>query len=259
LSTGKRLQNAGGRRGKMKLPIDWDDFLKTHLDLNKWYPELERFLSLYPTIMPDRSHIFNVFSYMRPDQVRVVLLGEDPYPRLTSANGVAFWDVEISSWQDKTNGNSLKNILKALLVAKGFASYQTPVSECRKIAQAQGILSPPQLFRLWLNQGVLLINTALTFSGRTDKKAHFKFWKPFHLALIEALNNRPDSPVYILWGKKAQNWEEEILISIDHKSKIIKQGHPTFIHQFLRKAEPDWSPFIEIEKRTQLQWVGFYE
>jgi len=109
---------------------------------------------------------------------------------------------------------------------------------------------------LWLNQGVLLVNTALTFSGKADKKAHFAFWKPFHLALIKALNSRKEPPVYILWGKKAQNWKAAILESIDDRSKIIQQGHPTFIHQFLRKEQPEWSPFEEIESRLQFRMSG---
>jgi uracil DNA glycosylase len=239
----------------MNLPREWERFLQTHIDTETLYLELDRFLNSFSAVMPARPQIFSVFNYMHPEQVRAVLYGEDPYPRSTSANGVAFWDAEISSWQDKTNGNSLKNMLKALLVHQGVATYATPIAECRRIAEKQDFASPPELFRLWLNQGVLLVNTALTFSGKADKKAHFAFWKPFHLALIKALNSRKESPVYILWGKKAQNWEEDILGSIDENSKIIRQGHPTFIHQFLRKEQPSWSPFAEIEAKTRLQWI----
>ncbi len=239
----------------MRLPREWEQFLETYLNANHWYMEMEQFLNTFPQVTPVPQQIFSVFKYMHPEQVRVVLYGEDPYPRISSANGVAFWDAEISSWQNKTNGNSLKNMLKALLVQQGLATYETPISECRQIAVSQGLVAPPELFRLWLKQGVLLVNTALTFSGKEHKKAHFTFWKPFHLALIKALNNRKESPFYILWGKKAQNWEAVILDSIDDHSKIIKQGHPTFIHQFLRKEQPNWSPFAEIKTKTQLQWI----
>ncbi len=238
----------------MRLGYEWERFLEPYLSLEQWYIELDAFVNRFPQIMPIRSKIFSVFTYMKPEQVRVVLYGEDPYPRIRSANGVAFWDAEIVSWDDKTNGNSLKNILKALLVHRGLATYETPLSECRRIAAQHGVVSPPELFRLWLNQGVLLVNTALTFSQKEDKKTHFNFWLSFHLALIEALNKRKESPVYILWGKKAQLWEKDILESIDDPAKIIKQGHPTFIHQFLRKNEPTWSPFAEIEAKTQLKW-----
>ncbi len=240
----------------MQLPQEWELFLEPYLNLTEFYTALKRHLHRYSNVLPDPPLLFNVFTFMNPQQVRVVLLGEDPYPRRTSANGVAFWDAEVKHWDDKTNGNSLKNILKALLVSQGLATYETPVSQCRRIAGQKGIVSPPELFRLWLRQGVLLVNTSLTFSGKEDKRAHFTFWKPFHLALLRALNSRSVSPWYILWGKKAQQWETEILHSIDDTRKIIKQGHPTFIHQFLRKEEPAWSPFTEIQRLTGIQWLA---
>ncbi len=113
---------------------------------------------------------------------------------------------------------------------------------------------PPKLFRFWLEQGVLLINTALTYGGSDHKKAHFAFWQPFHQALIRALNQRESAPYYVLWGRKAWRWEKEIQIDLDNTQKVIKQGHPTFIHQFLRKTQPDYSPFKEIQEKTGIVW-----
>ncbi len=238
----------------MKLPQNWELFLSEYLDMNQFYSELNILIRQSEQIMPYPELIFNVFQYMEPEQVKVVLFGEDPYPRLSSANGVAFWDAEIKSWTDKTNGNSLKNMLKALLVARGLAEYQTPIAQCRLIAQKANFLTPPQLFEHWLKQGILLVNVALTFAGSNEKKKHFLFWQPFHHALIKALNTNPENPIYILWGKKAQNWEEMIAHSIDEPGKIIKQGHPTFIHQFLHKDEPNYSPFTDIIEKTGLNW-----
>jgi uracil-DNA glycosylase len=206
-------------------------------------------------IIPEKNKIFAVFDHIKPEQVSCVLFGEDPYPRLSSACGIAFWDKEVNSWNDKTNGNSLKNILKAALVEKGFATYESSIQECRLIAGENDFLSPPELFELWLDQGILLINSALTFSGSSDKKEHLIFWYSFHSALINTLNIQiPSSPFYILWGKKAQKWEVEINRTIDDRQKIIKQGHPTFIHQFLDKDQTTYSPFSEIIRKTALSW-----
>ena len=212
------------------------------------------FIKEQDTIIPREEQIFNVFNYMKPADVRCVLYGEDPYPRLTSACGVAFWDKEINSWNDKTNGNSLKNMLKALLVAENLANYKTTIAECRNIAAANGIKAPSELFEYWLGQGVLLINTALTFSGQKSKRDHFNFWQPFHKALIKALNSQP-KPYYVLWGKKAQNWENEIFKSSNNPEKVIKQGHPTFIHQFLKADEPGYSPFVQLAEKTGIKWL----
>ncbi len=233
-----------------QLPINWETFLAPKFDFVTFYKKLNRLIKSSEFITPLSEMIFNVFKYVEPDQVRCVIFGEDPYPRFTSANGVAFWDAEINSWNDKTNGSSLKNILKALLVAEGLADYHASIAECRKIAEHENIVSPPDLFKLWLKQGVLLVNTSMTFAGPENKKEHFKFWQPFHRALIRALNLRTESPYYILWGKKAQKWDNDILLTIDDNDKIIKQGHPTFIHQFLKKDEPGYSPFTEIINKT---------
>ena len=239
-----------------RLPKEWEIFLnQDNFDIYSFYRELEVFLNRFEFIIPTQDKIFNVFNYVNPAEVTCVLYGEDPYPRLSSACGVAFWDMEIKNWDDKTNGNSLKNILKALLVASGKATYKTSIEECRKIAVIENIKSPPGLFELWLNQGILLVNTSLTFSGSKFKKEHFIFWQPFHKQILKALNNRNKNPYYILWGSKAQKWENIIIESIDDRSKIIKQGHPTFIHQFLDPANPYFSPFTEIINKTKLNWI----
>ena len=236
------------------LPQAWESFLRPYLDLEKFYNDLRNFIKDYDLIIPRREQIFNVFNYMTPADVRCVLYGEDPYPRLSSACGVAFWDREINSWHDKTNGNSLKNMLKALLVAEKLANYRTTIAECRTIAASNSLKSPSELFEHWLQQGVLLLNTALTFSDQQSKAAHFNFWQPFHKALIKALNGH-SGPYYVLWGKKAQNWENEIIETVDDPSKIIKQGHPTFIHQFLKADQPDYSPFTQLSIQTGIKWV----
>ncbi len=237
-----------------RLPKIWEKFLAPYFSLNSFYNELDSFLQKYAIIIPKRELIFNVFNYMSPSEVRCILYGEDPYPRISSACGVAFWDKEVTTWNDKTNGNSLKNILKALLVSENLANYQTKIAECRNIAAAIGIKEPSQLFEHWLNQGVLLVNTSLTFTDKKSKAVHFNFWQPFHRALILALNSR-SNPYYILWGKKAQKWENEIFKSIDDTKRIIKQEHPTFIHQFLKADKPQYSPFKLLAAETGIRWI----
>jgi len=239
----------------MRLPKSWEEFLAENFDIKEFYTQLDNLLMKPPAVTPRKELIFNVFNFTKPENVKCVLYGEDPYPRITSANGVAFWDMEIKSWQDKTNGSSLKNIIKALLTAEGLADYKTPIAECRETACRENIRTPAKLFKLWLEQGVLLINTSLTFASSAEKTRHFKFWQPFQNALIKSLNSRRESPYYILWGRKAQAWEEEINKSIDSPQKIIKQGHPAFIHHFMDQNNPSFSPFIEIIQKTGLTWL----
>jgi uracil-DNA glycosylase len=238
-----------------RLPESWEDFLGDCLDLDLFYKNLIDFLSRFESILPEYSLLFNVFNFVSPEKVRCVVYGEDPYPRKTSACGIAFWDKEINQWNQKTRGSSLKNILKALLVAKGWADYDTTIERCRTIASCKAVKSPPELFEHWLNQGVFLINTALTYSGQAQKNAHFQFWKPFHETLIRRLNERSSSPYYVLWGKHAASRESLILKNIDNPNKIIKQNHPTFIHHFLDKDQKQYSPFVELYEKTGINWM----
>lgn len=239
----------------MRLPPEWKTFIEPYLNTCEFEQELKYFIEKQPFCLPQPEMIFHALQRVEPARVRCVLYGEDPYPRIASANGVAFWDAEIKTWDDKTNGNSLKNILKALLVARGLADYHTSIAQCRLIARQRKLPQPPQLFEQWLEEGILLINTAMTFAGSGNKREHFQFWQPFHLALIRALNQRSQSPVYVLWGRKAQQWKTAIEAGIDDKQKIICQGHPTFIHQFLDKTRPHWSPFNAIEQKSGLSWI----
>jgi len=238
-----------------RLPQAWEMFLADILNLEEFYRDLDSFLCGFQSIIPEPELIFHVFRRIQPQQVRCVLYGEDPYPRITSACGIAFWDREIENWDQKTQGNSLKNMMKALLVFQGWADYNTTAQECRKIARDKNIKSPPALFEHWLHQGVFLINTALSFSGKANKADHFRFWKPFHEVIIRKLGQLDSSPYYVLWGNKAASWEQLIRKNIDNPGKIIKQSHPTFIHQFLDKSDVRYSPFTELARKTQIQWI----
>ncbi|MGD9486950.1 MAG: uracil-DNA glycosylase family protein [Calditrichaceae bacterium] len=239
----------------MRLPESWEILLNPHLNMVEFYNSLDKFIEDYEILIPGKDLIFNAFHLSGPDRVKCVLYGEDPYPRISSACGIAFWDKEVNSWEDKTNGNSLKNMLKAMLTAEEYADYRTPIVECRKIARGINFKAPGKLFTHWIDQGIFLLNTSLTFSTKMDKKAHFMFWRPFQKAVIKSLNKREESPVYILWGNKAGNWEKDILESIDDSSKIIRQGHPTFIHQFMDPENITYSPFHDIIRKTGLDWV----
>ena len=235
----------------LKLPDNWELFLDDVIDFTLFYKNLDMFLNNFKKpIIPFPKNIFRLFELVPPENVKCVLFGEDPYPRITSANGVAFWDNEIKHWSDKTNGNSLKNILKALLTYRALSDYSKPISECRTIAEQTHFLQPDELFKKWLNEGVFLLNTSLTFTIKQDKNLHFQFWEPFLHTVINKLV-KTNSPYFILWGNKAKKWAS----NISEKDKIIEQGHPTFLHQFMNKNDLTYSPFTEIIEKTKLSWI----
>ncbi|GBG69973.1 hypothetical protein CBR_g4801 [Chara braunii] len=134
-------------------------------------------------VLPPYNQIFRALEMCPPEAVRAVILGQDPYPRRGDADGLAFSKPKIEG--------SLENILEALENDLG----------CQHIAfrrPATGSLTT------WAQQGVLLLNTALTVSPGMSG-SHLDEWKPFTTAVITALSNRqgPGIP-FALWGRKAQ-------------------------------------------------------
>lgn len=159
--------------------------------------------SLLTRCLPARPDIFKAFELLPPTQVRVVVLGQDPYPNVADAMGLAF-----SSPAPKLPA-SLRNIFKE------FAT------DLNRSAPVTGDLSH------WVTQGVLLANTALTVDQ--EGRSHFTYWAEFTRSWIQTLAGS-HAIVWILWGKHAQSWKATILESgkscgLEHA--IIESAHPS--------------------------------
>ena len=140
---------------------------------------------------PSKENIFNALKMLSVNEVKVVILGKDPYPNPKDAHGLAF-----SSKNDITP-DSLKNIFKAI-----DSTYNSNLFE-----KKQNDLTN------WAKQGVLLLNTGLTFQKVEDnseqtkiQNRNMKIWKPFVKIILSKLLAVTDSPlVMLLWGNDAQN------------------------------------------------------
>lgn len=138
---------------------------------------------------------------------KVVLLGQDPYPR--GANGLSF------AFDGTTTPPSLKNIFTCLRT-QGLVPLAGEPSRGRRISDA------PLTCDLvgWAEQGVLLLNYALT-TRPTVSGAHTDIWAPFTRALLEALAGLDSPPVFILLGEFAQRAADELLVM------KFEWGHPS--------------------------------
>ncbi len=149
---------------------------------------------------PTLKDVFTAFVKCPFDQVKVVIIGQDPYPNLGIADGIAF-----SCSKTRKTQPSLKYIFKAIeeTVYQGFPTHQDP-----------------DLSR-WAEQGVLCLNTALTC--QIDKVgSHYEIWSEFMFMVIDALNfNKPGVP-FILMGKQAHTFSPYI----NPTSHILKISHP---------------------------------
>ncbi|XXP77353.1 MAG: uracil-DNA glycosylase [Lettuce witches'-broom phytoplasma] len=149
-------------------------------------------------IFPPQKDIFNAFEFAPWEKVKVVILGQDPYPGVNQAHGLSF-----SVLNDKTPA-SLRNIFKEL---KNDLSLETKTNNLSN----------------WAFQGVLLLNAILTVEkGKPLSHSHIG-WQNFTKNILKTLN-RKEKIVYILWGKFAQTFEP--YIDAD-KNYIIKSTHPS--------------------------------
>ena len=172
------------------LSSDFDKILET---LYKLREDNKRFT-------PPLKQVFRAFEECSVDNLKVVIIGQDPYPQFGVADGLAF-----SCSNTMKPQPSLKNVFEAVesTVYQEFPTYQDP-----------------NLVR-WANQGVLLLNTALTCE--IDKVgSHHSIWKDFIMYLLDMLNLTNTGLIFILLGKHAQ--ELEAVIGSNHY--ILKASHP---------------------------------
>ena len=142
------------------------------------------------------------------------MFGQNPYPRVESATGIAMLDASLTKWEDKRFGSivSMRNIVKAAAVDKFKFDKNGNVAELRKLLASKKIVSPQKFFSTLLEQGVLLLNASLTAStgeGSITQTEHTKFWAPIVSAIVEEIlraksKESNSSLVFCWWGDKAK-------------------------------------------------------
>ncbi|MFH0867025.1 MAG: uracil-DNA glycosylase [Bacteroidota bacterium] len=153
------------------------------------------------TIFPPGSQIFSAFDYTPFDQVKVVILGQDPYHGSGQANGLCF-----SVSDGIARPPSLVNIFKELNSDLGIP---VPLS---------GNLEP------WAKQGVLLLNATLTVRAGQAGSHQNKGWEVFTDSVIRQLSVQRNRLIFLLWGAYAQ---AKIKIIDTAKHYVLKASHPS--------------------------------
>lgn len=153
------------------------------------------------TVYPNPKHIFRAFDETPFEQVKVVILGQDPYHGEGQANGLCF-----AVNPGVRPPPSLQNIFKELESDLGH-----PVER------------DPDLSR-WARQGVLLLNATLTVNARTPGSHQGKGWEEFTDAAIKKLNDEREHLVFVLWG----NYAKKKGAHIDRaRHLVIESAHPS--------------------------------
>lgn len=170
------------------------------------------------TYLPTELRLFAAFA-LPLEQVRYVLVGEGPYPRVESASGVGFMDAAVGSlWSDAADGGlskrvnratSLRNFIKMLLVAEGLldeaSTAGVALAACATRARGGAAIGTlAELQSRLMGHGFLLLNASLVFRPHVAPVKDARAWLPFFATVIEALAARPAHPTLVLWGKIAE-------------------------------------------------------
>ena len=220
----------------VKLESSWLDVIGSEFD-QPYMQQLRDFLKAEKeagqNILPHSSLWFNALNTTPFDQVKVVILGQDPYPTPGHAHGLCFSAMP----EVKPLPKSLININKELLEDLGINNSHT------------AYLQP------WAEQGVLLLNAVLTVQAGNAGSHQGKGWEKFTDAIIRALNEQAESIVFILWGNYAQ--KKAAFIDTD-KHHIIKTVHPSPLSAyrgfFGSKPFSQANIYLEQANKTPINW-----
>ena len=181
----------------------WDMILKEEYQ-KEYFLNLMKFVKKEykeKVIYPKQNEVFNAFRYTSFDDVKVVILGQDPYHGPNQAEGLSF-----SVSNDVLKPPSLKNIFKELESDLGI---QFPESNS---------LKP------WAKEGVLLLNAVLTVQEHMPTSHKDKGWETFTDNVIKELNKKEEPVVFILWGNFAKG---KIKYITNPKHLVISSSHPS--------------------------------
>lgn len=186
-----------------QIEASWLDVLKDEFD-KQYFKELKEFLLEEKSkfnVYPPGGNIFNAFNLTPFNNVRVVLLGQDPYHGPGQAHGLCF------------------------SVPRGISAPPSLVNVFKEVERDLGIPVPSHgNLEKWAHQGILLLNATLTVRANQPGSHQRKGWETFTNAAIGKLSEKRVGLVFLLWGKFAQ--EKEAIIDTN-RHYVLKAAHPS--------------------------------
>jgi uracil-DNA glycosylase len=183
-------------------------------------------------ILPKSSLWFNALNSVAFDKVKVVIVGQDPYPTVGHAHGLSF-----SVLPQVKLPKSLTNIYKELKDDLGVDNFHTGY-----------LLS-------WAQQGVLLLNCVLTVEAGNANAHQGKGWEKFSDAILNAINDQNEHVVFILWGNYAQkkggfiNTEKHLVLKAPHPSPLS-----SYRGFFGSKPFSQSNDYLESMGKSRINW-----
>ncbi|MDO4377179.1 MAG: uracil-DNA glycosylase [bacterium] len=212
---------------------DWDLILKDEFH-KPYFIKLVRFLNeecKKKVIYPKSVDLFKALKETSYKDVKVVILGQDPYHGENEANGLCF-----SVNHGVRTPPSLQNIFKELKNDLGIVRTDTDLSD-------------------WAKQGILLLNTVLTVEKDKAFSHRDKGWEIFTDEIIKKLNEKDDPIVFVLWGSAARS-KKVLLTNKIHK--VVESAHPSPLSYY--KGFEGSKPFSKVNNllksvnKEEIRW-----
>jgi uracil-DNA glycosylase len=192
----------------INLGNSWDGLLQEEFE-KEYYIKLREFLKneyASRTIYPNMFDIFNALKISSYEDVRVVILGQDPYHGEGQAHGLSF------------------------SVKPGISTPPSLLNMYKELQSDLGCYIPNNGFlEKWAKQGVLLLNTALTVRANSANSHKGMGWETFTDSIIKHLNNREEPVIFMLWGNNAKSKKPLIL---NKRHIILEAAHPSPLSAF---------------------------
>ena len=205
--------------------------------------ELSKVLKILNTkdkrfLCPQYNDIFRAFNLCPYDNLKVIMIGQDPYPQKGVATGILFGNRKEVS-EDKLSP-SLKVVKKSVL----------------NLEDSNKRLIFDNTMEEWARQGILMINAALSCE-MNKVGSHTMMWRPFVSKLLDALSSKKKHIVYVLFGNVAQSFENHIA----DDNKVIKIEHPAYFAR-IKKDMPNnlftaINDYLEINNKIPVKWYRY--
>lgn len=220
---------------EIKIQGSWQNLLQEEFQ-KPYMKDLKKFLLSESQngkiIYPKDEEVFSALNLTPFEEVKVVIIGQDPYHGPGQAHGLCF-----SVKKEVPTPPSLVNIYKELQADLGISTPN------------HGFLES------WAKQGVLLLNNVLTVEKGKAGSHHQKGWEKFTDRIIEMLNERKENLVFILWGSPAQKKAQAV---DSNKHFILKSVHPSPLSSyrgfFGSKPFSKTNQFLKSKGITEIDW-----
>ena len=238
--------------GEINLDFDAVD---DELMIDPWEPVFpSRRNKVFPG-EPEGAHILAAFDNLKPEDVRCVILGQDPYPCPAFSTGRAFEAGNVAHWRelDKMFSKSVRAFIQLIAAARTrnpvwSDSFDTWPDLLSAIETGEvDIGKPASLTDRWVSSGTLLLNSSLTLSrfkveiDDHQSRGHLLVWRPLMLKVLRYLAKKGTPVVYLGFGDVAA--ETLALAGIDEKNipanqKVVLRAHPAFAGEVLGFENP---------------------